>query len=52
MQLLQGAARTGALRAMPDAIFAADRGYNSKETLQFISDTLGASLIGTYKRYL
>ena len=30
--------------------FAADRGYNSKETIAFLSETLGASWIGTHKR--
>lgn len=34
---------------MPEAIFAADRGYNSKETIEFVPDTLGATLIGTHK---
>ncbi|CDF34053.1 unnamed protein product [Chondrus crispus] len=49
-QLLQGASITGALKPMADAIFAADRGYNTKETLNFVSKTLGASLLGTHKR--
>ena len=52
MQLLQGASTTGALRPMMDAIVAADRGYNSKETINFVSNVLGASLIGTHKRDL
>lgn len=52
VQLLQGSSTTGALRPMPDAIFAADRGYNSKDTISFLSDVLGASLIGTHKRDL
>lgn len=37
---------------MPEAIFAVDRAYNSKETIEFIGVTLGASLIGTHKRDL
>ena len=49
-QLLQGASTNGALLPMPEAIFAADRGYNSKDTIQFVGGTLGASLIGTHKR--
>ena len=52
VQLLQGASTTGALRPMAEAIFAADRGYNSKQTLQFDGDVLGASIIGTHKRDL
>ena len=52
VQMVQGASTTGALRPMPNAIFAADRGYNSKETISFLSDKLGASLLGTHKRDL
>ena len=52
MQLLQGASTTGALRRMLDAIVVADRGYNSKESIAFVSNVLGASLIGTHKRDL
>ena len=52
MQLLQRASTTGALRPMPDAIVAADRGYNSKETINFVSNVLSASLIGMHKRDL
>lgn len=37
---------------MPEAVFAADRGYNSKETIEFVGGTLGASLLGTHKRDL
>ena len=52
MLLLQGAYTTGALRPMPDAIIAAYRGYNSKESIAFVSNVLGASVIGTHKRDL
>ena len=51
-QLVQGASTSGALRPMPEAVFAADRGYNSKETIEFVGGTLGASLLGTHKRDL
>ena len=51
-QLIQGAATPGRLRPMPDAVFAADRGYNSKETISFINERLGATGIGTHKRSL
>ena len=51
-QILQGVSTTGTLRPMPDLIFAADRGYNSKETIHFVSEVLGASLLGTHKRDL
>ena len=37
---------------MPDAVFATDRGYNSKETISFINERLGATGIGTHKRSL
>ena len=37
---------------MAEAIFDADRGYNTKQTLQFVGDVLGASIIGTQKRDL
>ena len=49
-QLLQGQSRIGALSPMADALFAADRGYNSKETISFVNKTLGATGIGTHKR--
>ena len=51
-QLLQGVSTTGALRPMPDVIFAADRGYNSKQTIHFVSEVPGASFLGTQKRDL
>ena len=37
---------------MPDTVFAADRGYNSKETISFTNERLGATGIGTHKRSL
>ena len=37
---------------MADAVFAADRGYNSRETISFLNKTLGATGIGTHKRSL
>ena len=49
-QLLQGVSTTGALRPLPDAIFPADRGYNSKESIEFVSGVLGASILGTHRR--
>ena len=52
VQLIQGAATTGSLRPMTDAIFAADRGYNARETIKFINERLGAIGIGTHKRSL
>ena len=33
-------------------IFAADGSYKSKETISFLSDKLGASLLGTHKNNL
>lgn len=52
IQMLQGASTTGALRPMGEAIFAADRGYNTKETLNFIGNKLGASILGAHRRDL
>lgn len=52
VKLVQGASTPRALRPIPNAIFDADRGYNSKETIAFLSDDLGASLLGTHKRDL
>ena len=52
VQLVQGAPTKGALVLMADAVFAADRGYNGKETIDFISKTLGASALGTHKHSL
>ena len=52
IQLLQGAATSGSLRPMTDANIAADRGYNSREVLAFLSKDLGVSVIGTHKRDL
>lgn len=37
---------------MTDAVIAADRGYNSSQVLIFLSQVLGASLLGTHKRDL
>lgn len=50
--IVAGASTNGALRPMPDEVFAADRAYNSKETISFVSDALGASLLRTYRRAL
>lgn len=50
VHLYQGASTPGTLRPMPDASFVADRGYNPKETIASLSETLGASSIGTHKR--
>ena len=52
VQLLQGASTTGALRPMAEANFAADRGYNSKETIKFVCTTLSPTILGTHKRDL
>ena len=52
MRLVQGAPGRGAIAPMTDAISAADRGYNAKETISFINETLGATGPGTHKRSL
>ena len=52
VQLIQGAASPGSLTPMTDAVFAADRSYNSTETIQLINERLGATAIGTRKRSL
>ena len=52
VRLVQGAPTRGAIAPMADAIFAADRGYNVKETISFINETLGATGLGTHKRSL
>ena len=52
VQLIQGAATPGSLTPMTDAVFAADRGYNSTETIQLINERLGATAIGSHKRSL
>lgn len=49
-QLLQGVLTTGALRPLPDVIFAADRGHNSRESIEFVYTVLGASILDTHKR--
>ena len=49
MHLVQGASTNGALRLMPEAIFAAERGKNAKETIELLADVLGTSLIVTYR---
>ena len=50
-QLIQGAATPGCLRPMPEAVFASDRGYNCKETVSFINETLAATGIGTQEEF-
>ena len=52
MQKLQRASIAGALRPMRYVILAAEKGYNSKETIAFVSSVLGTSLIGAHKRDL
>lgn len=52
MQLIQVAATPGSLRPMTDAMFAADRGYNAMETINFSNESLGATDIGTQMRSL
>ena len=52
VQLIQGVPTVGAIQPMVDAVFAADRGYNSKETIDFINEKLGATGLGTHKRSL
>ena len=52
LQLLQGHPTIGALSPMADAVFAADRGCNSKETISFVNKTIGATGIDTHKRSL
>eukprot|EP00178_Gracilaria_changii_P016681 TRINITY_DN479_c3_g1_i11.p1 TRINITY_DN479_c3_g1~~TRINITY_DN479_c3_g1_i11.p1 ORF type:complete len:1373 (+),score=138.00 TRINITY_DN479_c3_g1_i11:3191-7309(+) len=52
VQLVQGTATPGSIMPMTDAVFAADRGYNSQETVNFVTDRLGATGIGTHKRSL
>ena len=52
MRLVQGAPTRGAIAPIPDAIFAADRGYNVKETISFINEIIGAPGLGTHKRAL
>ena len=48
--LLQGAPTQGALILMADAIFAADRGYNCKQSIELVSNKLGSTCFGTHKR--
>ena len=50
MRLVQGAPTRRAIAPMADAIFAADRGYNAKETISFINETLGATGLRNHKR--
>ena len=50
--MLQGTSTTGARRPMAEAIFGTHRGYNTKETLNFVSNKFGASSLGIQKRNL
>ena len=50
--LPHGAPTQGAFIPMADAIFAADRGYNCKQSIEFVSNKLGSSCFGTHKRSL
>ena len=52
VQLLQGVPTIGAVKEMPDAIFASDRGYNGTRIMQLINERLGATSLGTHKRTL
>jgi len=52
VQLIQGVPTRGAIAPMTDAVFAADRGYNAKETITFLNERLCATGLGTHKRSL
>ena len=46
--LLHGAPTQGALIPMADAIFAADREYNCKQSIEFVSNKLDSTCFGTH----
>lgn len=48
--MIQGAGAPGSILSIIDAVFAADRRYNSQEMIYFVYELLGATLIGTHKR--
>ncbi|CAN8067641.1 unnamed protein product [Agarophyton chilense] len=52
VRLMQGVPTAGPVRTMTDALFASDRGYNGKETVEYITNRIGATVTGTYKRSL
>lgn len=52
VQLLQGVPTVCALRPKVDYLFAANRGYNEVETIQFLNENLFCTSIGTHKRFL
>ena len=52
IELLQGVPTTGALKQMPNAIFASDRGYNGRGIMELLNERLGAMSLGTHKRSL
>ena len=43
IEILQGVQTTGALKQMPDAIFASDRGYNGRGIMELLNERLGAT---------
>lgn len=49
IQEWQGAPTSSSLLPMSDAVFAADRGYNTKRTIELLQ-RLGATGLGTHKR--
>ena len=48
--LLQGRPTVGCLQPMSNAIFASDRGYNTMQTVKFLTEEIQADFIGTFKR--